>query len=168
MTRLMKLRVAWPRLAVIGLLAGLMTVPTMSAFGHGGTKVGALTCRTSARLGLIFGSHQRIHCRFKPDNAGPPEEYIGEITRLGIDLGFTAGGIMVWAVFAPTNGISHGALTGNYVGASGSASLGVGVGAKALVGGSHRSIALQPLALEGHTGVNIALGVAGLKLRYVH
>ena len=72
---------------------------------------------------------------------------------------------MAWAVFAPTSGLHHGALRGNYVGASGDASFGLGAGAKLLVGGSHRTISLQPLALQGQTGVNLALGVAGLRLR---
>jgi hypothetical protein len=155
------------RVALLGLLLALITVPAMPAYSQG-AKVGVLKCQTSARLGLIFGSHQKMHCRFDPDGGGPPEDYTGEITRLGLDIGFTAGGVMVWAVFAPTNGVPHGALAGNYAGASGSASLGVGVGAKALVGGSHRSIALQPLAVEGQVGVNLALGIAGLKLRSVH
>jgi hypothetical protein len=74
---------------------------------------------------------------------------------------------MAWGVFAPTNGYHHGALAGTYVGGSGSASLGVGVGANALIGGSHRSIALQPLSVEGQVGVNLALGVAGLSLQLV-
>jgi len=68
---------------------------------------------------------------------------------------------MAWGVFAPTNGLHHSALPGTYVGASGSASLGVGVGANALVGGSHRAIALQPLSVEGQVGGNLALGIAG-------
>jgi len=63
---------------------------------------------------------------------------------------------MAWGVFAPTAGLHHGALAGKYVGGSGSASLGVGVGANALIGGSHRSIALQPLSVEGQVGVNLA------------
>jgi hypothetical protein len=63
--------------------------------------------------------------------------------------------------------VHRGALAGTYVGASGSISLGVGAGANVLVGGSHRSIALQPISLEGHAGVNLALGVAGLTLRVV-
>lgn len=75
---------------------------------------------------------------------------------------------MTWAVIAPTRGFHHGALAGRYVGASGSASLGVGVGANALIGGSHRSIALQPLSIERQTGVNLALGIAGLTLHSVH
>lgn len=154
-------------LLFIGLVAVLTAVSTMQARSQG-TKVGLLTCRTSARLGLVFTSHQRMNCRFDPDNGGPPELYTGEILRLGVDLGFTAGGVMVWGVFAPTSGLPHGALAGNYGGAHGSASFGVGLGAKVLVGGSHRSIALQPVAVEANTGVNLAAGIASLRLRAVH
>ena len=133
----------------------------------GGTKVGVLTCNTSASLGLVVGSHQKLRCSFKPDAGGQPENYSGHVNRLGLDLGIKAGGVMAWGVFAPASGYHHGALAGTYVGGSGSASLGVGVGANALIGGSHRSIALQPLSVEGQVGVNLALGVAGLTLRSV-
>ena len=128
-------------------------------------KAGVLACRTSASLGLIVGSHQKLRCRFTPDAGGTPETYTGHINRLGLDLGVRAGGAMVWAVLAPTNGVHHGALAGTYVGASGSVSVGLGANANVLVGGSHRSIALQPLSVEGQAGVNLALGVAGLSLR---
>lgn len=151
-------------LAAILLCAGL--VPA-SAQRVGGAKVGVLTCRTSASLGLIVASRQRLRCIFRPDS-GRPERYVGHVNRLGIDLGIRSGGIMTWAVIAPTRGFHHGALAGRYVGASGSASLGVGVGANALIGGSHRSIALQPLSIERQTGVNLALGIAGLTLHSVH
>lgn len=131
----------------------------------GGTKVGVLTCRASASLGLIIGSRQGINCSFSPDNGGPPENYVGHIGRLGLDLGVRGGGVMVWGVVAPTNGYHHGALAGRYVGVNADASLGLGAGAKVLIGGSHRSIALQPLSVSGQVGVNLALGVAGLTLR---
>jgi hypothetical protein len=139
----------------------------LAAQQAGGTKIGVLTCNTSASLGLIIGSHQKLRCSFKPDNGGPPENYTGHVNRLGLDLGIKAGGVMAWGVFAPASGYHHGALAGTYVGGSGSASLGVGLGANALIGGSHRSIALQPLSVEGQVGVNLALGVAGLTLRSV-
>jgi hypothetical protein len=128
------------------------------------TKVGVLTCNTSASLGLIVGSHQKLRCSFAHADGAPSEFYSGYINRVGIDLGVKTGGVMTWAVFAPTNGVPHGALAGRYGGASGSASLGVGAGANVLVGGSHRAISLQPLSVEGQTGVNLALGVAGLVL----
>jgi Protein of unknown function (DUF992) len=139
----------------------------LAAQQAGGTKVGVLTCKTSASLGLLVGSHQKLRCNFKPDGGGEPEGYVGHVNRLGLDIGVKAGGVMAWGVFAPTNGYHHGALAGKYVGGSGSASLGVGVGANALIGGSHRLIALQPLSVEGQVGVNLALGVAGLSLQSV-
>jgi hypothetical protein len=153
---------------LIAAIALITACNLLSAQPFGGTKVGVLTCRTSASLGLLLGSHQKIRCSFRPDSSAMTEYYEGHINRLGLDIGVRTGGVMVWGVLAPTQGFHHGALTGKYVGASGSASLGVGVGANALVGGSHRSIALQPLSVEGQVGVNLALGVAGLTLRSVH
>jgi hypothetical protein len=151
------------RKTILALALILSTCPPLAAQQAGGTKVGMLTCRTSASLGLLVGSHQKLRCSFKPDN-GPPENYVGHINRLGLDIGVKAGGVMAWGVFAPTAGLHHGALVGKYIGGSSSASLGVGLGANALIGGSHRSIALQPLSIEGQVGVNLALGVAGLTL----
>jgi hypothetical protein len=37
----------------------------------------------------------------------------------------------------------------------------------ALIGGSSNHITLQPLSIEGMTGLNVAAGVAGLRLDYV-
>jgi hypothetical protein len=128
------------------------------------TQAGMLTCQTSASVGLIVGSHQKIRCRFVPNNGGAPEHYTGAINRVGLDLGVTAGGIMSWAVLASTALYPH-ALAGKYVGASGDVAFGVGVGANVLIGGSKKSVALQPLSVEGQAGVNLALGVAGLTLQ---
>ena len=149
-------------LAAMTILAALNT--SLAAQETNRTKAGVLSCRTSASVGLIVGSHQKLNCRFTPDGGGPPETYFGHINRVGLDVGVRAGGAMAWAVLAPTNGVHHGALAGKYVGASGGASLGVGANANVLVGGSHRSFALQPLSVEGQVGVNLALGVAGLTL----
>ena len=76
----------------------------------------------------------------------------------------TAGGVLAWTVFAPTQGVAPGALAGEYVGASGDLGIGVGAGANILVGGSGRTFALQPLSLEGSVAVDVALGVSMLKL----
>jgi hypothetical protein len=153
---------------LIAAVALMAACSPLSAQPTGGAKVGVLTCRTSASLGLLLGSHQKIRCSFRPDGGATTEHYEGHINRLGLDIGIKTGGVMVWGVFAPTHGIHHGALTGKYIGGSGSASFGIGLGANALVGGSHRSIALQPLSVEGQTGINLALGIAGLTLRWVH
>lgn len=71
---------------------------------------------------------------------------------------------MVWAVLAPTADLADGALNGNYGGISGEATVGVGVGANALLGGSSRSIVLQPISVSGQEGLNFAVGVAEMRL----
>ena len=70
----------------------------------------------------------------------------------------------MWTVVAPTAALAPGALAGNYVGGTASATVGVGVGANALVGGSSNSIALQPLSVEANRGLNVAAGVAAMTL----
>jgi len=97
---------------------------------------------------------------------GRPEYYAGTINKIRVDIGYTQGGVLVWAVFAPTANPGSGALNGNYVGATGSATVGVGVGANVLVGGSNSTISLQPLSIEGNTGLNVAAGIGSITLRY--
>jgi hypothetical protein len=130
------------------------------------TEVGRLTCRIGPGMGAIIGSRRRMACRFGPNGGGRVENYSGTITRFGLDIGVTAGGVMTWLVFARVRGFPPGTLAGHYVGASGDVSLGLGVGAKALIGGSRRSTVLQPFSTVGQVGVNLALGVAGLTLRF--
>jgi Protein of unknown function (DUF992) len=130
-----------------------------------GVSVGTLTCRMGPSVGLIFGSRQRMACRFTPNGPNSrPEAYVGVMGTIGLDIGITAGGGLAWGVFAPTAGPHRGALAGTYVGASGAIGVGVGVGANVLFGGTGRSIALQPLSLEGSVGVNLSLGVSRLTL----
>jgi hypothetical protein len=130
------------------------------------TEVGRLLCRMGPSVGVIIGSRQRLACRFTPSGGGRAENYSGTITRFGLDVGFTAGGVMSWTVLARKRGIGRGQLAGRYVGASGDVSLGVGAGANALIGGSRRSVMLQPVSFVSQVGVNLAVGVAGLTLRF--
>jgi hypothetical protein len=127
-------------------------------------KVGTLTCDISAGIGLIVTSKKDVTCMFTPSQPGPREVYVGSITKFGLDLGATSGGEMVWAVFAPTNR-HFGALAGQYGGASAEATVGAGLGANVLVGGSDHTVALQPISVQGQVGLNVAVGVAGLDLR---
>jgi hypothetical protein len=129
-----------------------------------GTSAGVLTCKLAPSIGLIIGSQQRMACRFNPNGAYPPEFYVGIMNSIGLDIGVTAGGVMTWGVIAPNAGPMQGKLAGKYVGASGAVGVGVGVGANVLFGGSNRTIALQPLSVEGSVGVNLSLGVSGLTL----
>lgn len=146
------------------LTLALISICSPTAFAQQ-TKVGVLSCYTSARIGLVIGSTQKLACTFTPELGPVPEHYLGTINRIGPDIGVTAGGLLTWGVIAPTNSwLMRGALAGEYVGASGDASVGLGLGANVLVGGSNRSVALQPLSVEGQIGLNIALGVSGLTL----
>ena len=101
---------------------------------------------------------------FTPSERGPREVYVGSISKFGLDLGATAGGEMVWAVYAPTTR-RFGALAGHYGGATAEATVGAGLGANVLIGGSDRTVALQPLSVQGQAGLNVAAGVADFELR---
>jgi len=127
-------------------------------------KVGTLDCDISGGVGLIITSKKSVNCVFTPSGGGRRETYVGSIRKFGLDLGATAGGRMVWAVFADS--AHRGApLSGNYAGASGEASVGVGLGANVLVGGSNKTFALQPVSVQGQAGLNVAVGVTELSLR---
>jgi Protein of unknown function (DUF992) len=128
-------------------------------------RVGGLTCNTDPRVGLVLGSRQDMRCVFTASTTGQQYVYRGTIRRIGVDIGVTRGGTLFWAVFARNSQVGQGTLRGNYVGASGNVALGLGVGAKILIGGSRRTITLQPLSVEGQIGLNLAVGVANLTLR---
>lgn len=125
---------------------------------------GTLNCEVKAGVGFIIGSTKEASCIFYKNN-GTTEAYHGDIKKFGVDLGFTTGGVMAWTVLASTDDVAPGELKGSYVGVDADASLGLGAGAKILVGGSTNTISLQPLSLQGQAGVNVAIGLAELDLR---
>ena len=149
---------------VISLVGFLASAPTI-AQAQGGVRVGTLTCHVASGWGFIFGSSKALRCTFAPA-PGRAEFYAGTINKFGVDIGYTQGGVLIWAVFAPTANLGPGALSGNYVGATGSATVGVGAGANVLIGGSNSTISLQPLSVEGNTGLNVAAGIGSISLRY--
>ena len=127
-------------------------------------KAGLLTCDVSGGIGLIIASKKAVSCVYAPDLPGPQEAYTGSFTRFGLDIGITGAGVMVWAVFTETTQ-GPGFLAGDYVGASGEVSIAAGLGANVLIGGSNRTVALQPLSVQGQTGLNLAVGIGDLTLR---
>jgi hypothetical protein len=84
----------------------------------------------------------------------PEDRYVATIRKVGLDLGITQESALVWGVYAPVARLGPGDLAGDYAGAQGSASVGVGLGGNVLVGGSANSIALQPLSVQGQVGLN--------------
>lgn len=125
-------------------------------------KVGALRCEVSAGLGLIVTSSEELSCAFTSPR-GRREHYYGRIRKFGLDIGATDRGVIAWDVFAAIEGPRRHALAGDYGGLDASAT--IGVGANALVGGSDRAFTLQPLSVQGQTGLALAAGVESLTLR---
>lgn len=131
--------------------------------GSKGVNVGSLSCNVAGGVGFVFGSSKALNCIFTPTN-GPGAHYVGEIKRFGIDIGYTKDAQIVWLVFAPGT-ISSGALAGAYGGVTVQGTVGVGAAANVLVGGSNNQITLQPVSVEGSTGLNVAGGVAEISLK---
>jgi Protein of unknown function (DUF992) len=142
---------------------GFLTIATLPAAAQSRIEVGVLNCNVAGGTGFIIGSTKRLDCVFK--RAGRDERYTGTINKFGIDIGQTTASAIAWAVFAPSADIASGALAGDYGGISGEATVGVGVGANALLGGSTKTIALQPLSVQSQQGLNIAAGIAALNLQ---
>jgi Protein of unknown function (DUF992) len=153
-----RLRAAATLAATIGIAAALAT----PAAAQSGVRVGTLTCNVSSGWGFVFGSSRTLNCTFA--GLGRYEYYVGTIQRFGVDVGYIQGGVLIWTVVAPTAQIAPGSLAGTYAGGTAQATVGVGVGANALIGGSGNTIALQPLSVEGTTGLNVAAGVAAMTL----
>jgi hypothetical protein len=127
-------------------------------------QVGVLECRGGSSVGFIVGSVTNLGCVLRV-NGAPDDTYVATIRKVGLDIGITQESALAWAVYAPVARLGPGDLSGNYAGAQGSASIGVGLGGNVLVGGSANAIALQPLSVQGQVGINLALGVEGLELR---
>lgn len=140
---------------------GLAASPGLAA--SKGVKIGVLTCEVDGGVGMVIGSSKGMDCVFE-GTVGSRERYTGSIDKLGLDIGITRKAVMGWAVFAPGK-LKAGALAGRYAGASAEATVAVGLGANVLVGGSDKSIALQPLSVQAQTGLNLAAGIASLRLK---
>ncbi len=134
-----------------------------SAAAQPGVQVGMLECRGAGTVSFVIGSEHRLRCLFRSDTGGT-YPYYGVVRRMGLDVGFTAQSVLAWSVFAPSQDIGPAGLAGGYGGVTAGAAVGVGANANALVGGSGNSFTLQPVSLEGQTGLNVAVGVASLDL----
>ncbi len=153
------------------ILAGAVLTTLVASFAGANAQqtmqrvqVGILECRGGASIGFIVGSVTNLGCVLRVEGM-PEDRYIATIHKVGLDLGITQESALAWGVYAPVARLGPGDLSGNYAGAQGSASVGVGVGGNALVGGSNNSIALQPLSVQGQVGLSVAAGLESLELR---
>jgi len=146
-------------------LAALVTVAGFCAQAEAGqVKLGVLRCSVDGGVGYVVTSNKGLDCTFRSSRDGSKERYTGVVTKLGLDVGETNQGEMVWAVFAPSHSHEDGALAGSYYGVNAEASVVTGGGLNVLVGGWHNSINLQPLSAQAQTGLNLAVAVASIDL----
>jgi hypothetical protein len=141
--------------------AGIAALSSTPAAAQERVRTGTLRCNISPGVAIVVGS-RTLSCSFRSVR-GHRESYSGRLTKVGLNFGVTGRGVLVWGVFEPAG--RHQIIDGTYAGATGEASLGAGIGANALVGGTNDSVALQPLSVQGQTGVNVALGGAVLTLQ---
>lgn len=152
-------------LALAGLVAASLVASIVGASAQQRmVRIGVLECRGGASIGFVVGSVTHLGCVLRADGL-PEDRYVATIRKVGLDIGITQETALAWGVFAPVDRLGPGDLAGNYAGAQGSASIGVGVGGNVLVGGSNNAIALQPLSVQGQVGLNIAAGLESLELR---
>lgn len=157
------------RSMVVGAAAVMAAIALCTPAAHAQEKAtvraGYLTCHVASGWGLIFGSSRGVHCTYSRDKEHT-EYYDGSIAKFGADIGYLSSAVMLWAVVAPTTDLGEGALAGHYGGATASVALGVGAGGNVLIGGFKKSIALQPISIEGQNGLNVAAGIASLTLKF--
>jgi hypothetical protein len=158
--------IAMRRLSAVLCVVAAASASSVVAAGaqQGRTQVGILECRSGPNVGMIVGSVSNFGCVFRAEGR-PDDLYVATVTKLGLDIGITNETVLSWAVFAPTREVGRGDLSGNYAGVNASAAIGVGLGANAMVGGSANSFALQPLSVQGQTGLSASGGVQSMELR---
>jgi len=148
----------------------LATVALVASFANANAlppvRAGILQCQGGQNVGFVVGSVTSLECVFQSEGRRP-EPYIATVRRFGLDLGVTGQTRFSWAVNAPNSSVRRGDLAGNYGGVGANASVGVGGGGNFMVGGPANSYALQPISMQGQTGLNVAAGVAGIELQPV-
>ena len=158
------MRLSTLTLATLALLA---PIATANAEPQPQVQAGVLQCQGGQNVGFVVGSVTQLECVFQSEGRRP-EAYVATVKRIGLDLGVTAQTQLAWAVSAPTTRVPRGALTGSYGGVGLNASVGLGAGGNFMFGGPNNAYALQPISVQGQTGLNVAAGIAGLDLEPVH
>jgi hypothetical protein len=169
MNKIVAMTLAAASMTVAGVTAAraadLVTTTYEEPDDRDGIKIGYLTCDIGGGAGYVLGSAKSADCVFHSTIGRPvSDRYTGVVRKLGVDLGFTTRSRLVWAVIAPTAGYHRGSLGGLYSGATAEATLGAGVGANILVGGTAGSVQLQTVSVTGQLGLNVAVGGASVTL----
>jgi Protein of unknown function (DUF992) len=154
------------RLSTLTIAIASLVASFASANALPPVRAGILQCQGGQNVGFVVGSVTSLECVFQSEGRRP-EPYVATVRRYGVDLGITDQTRLAWAVNAPTGRVGYGDLAGNYGGVGANASVGVGFGGNFLVGGPANSFTLQPISLQGQTGLNVAAGIASIELEPV-
>jgi hypothetical protein len=154
------------RVSTITIAIAALGASIASANAQTPVRAGLLQCQGGQNVGFVVGSVTSLECVFRSEGRRP-EPYIATVHRIGLDLGVTEQTQLSWTVNAPNSRLGRGELAGSYGGVGANASIGVGGGGNFLVGGPANAYALQPISLQGQTGLNVTAGIAGLELQPV-
>jgi hypothetical protein len=154
------------RISTLSIAIAALLAPIASANAMPPVRAGVLSCHGGQNVGFVVGSVTSLQCIFESEGRRP-EPYVATVRRVGLDLGVTDQTQFTWAVNAPTDRLGRGELAGSYGGVGANASVGIGGGGNFLVGGPANSYALQPISLQGQTGLNVTAGIAGMDLEPV-
>src|SRR5437870_6904187 len=152
------------RLSTLSIAIAALVAPLAAADAMPPVRAGILQCQGGQNIGFVVGSVTSLECVFQSEGRRP-EPYIATVRRIGVDLGFTEQTRFTWAVNAPNSRLGRGELAGSYGGVGANASIGIGGGGNFLVGGPANAYALQPISVQGQTGLNVAAGIAGIELQ---
>src|ERR1700754_4962379 len=101
------------------ILAALVVLATSISGAHAQpvqrVQVGVLECRGGASIGFVVGSVTHLGCVVHITGL-PEDRYIATIHKVDVDLGITEESALAWAVYAPTERLGPGDLSGNYAG----------------------------------------------------
>jgi len=145
------------RLSTLSIAIVALMAPIASASAQPAERAGILQCHGGQNVGFVVGSVTSLECVFQSEG-NRPEPYLATVRRIGLDLGFTGQTQFSWVVNAPGGRLGYGGLGGSYGGVGANASVGLGGGG---------NYALQPISVQGQTGLNVAAGIAGLDLQPV-
>lgn len=146
-------------------VSGWFMLTSQSLADGQSVKVGIIACEAieGTRVNLIIRSTVDVACTFETVD-GEKHAYKGETgIELGLDLSFRKDEQFAFTVITSVDKkFDKQAVAGKYIGAKAAASIGVGLGAAALIGGSDNSFGLQPLAIETNKGFGVAAGIGFL------
>ena len=95
--------------------AALVAVSATAAQAQSRVQVGVLDCRGGQTVGMVLGSVTDLNCVLRSGKR--TERYVARVNRIGLDVGITNNVSLAWAVFAPTQRLGRGDLSGDYAGA---------------------------------------------------